>query len=197
MEIVCKRFPLVAQLVIKDLDDQSLTKIKKSSRKISEYLNNERFYWIKIIKGYSRHFEGHEKSWREVINGLPFKIIKQLAIEVQYFFKTHSFFDKMAPLHIGVEEGTYKLCRYIIENTKDKNPEGNYSLFYNETLFKLESSKLFDDIQHKITPLHLAAMHGFVKKCKLILENIDDCNPKNNDSTMLKNVESDINESQR
>ena len=118
MEIICKRFPLVTRLVIKDLDDQSLTKFKKSSREIAEYLDNERFYWMKMIKRYSKGFEEHEHSWREVINGLPAMIIKELAIATQQFFEIHPSFNEMAPLHIGVEKGSLQLCQSIIQNTK-------------------------------------------------------------------------------
>ena len=34
---------------------------------MNKCVNNEKFYWIQIIKKYSKKFEGNEESWKEVI----------------------------------------------------------------------------------------------------------------------------------
>ena len=49
MEEVCKRFPLLAEDVIKRIDHQSLTKFKKASRDISEFLDDGRILWKQMI----------------------------------------------------------------------------------------------------------------------------------------------------
>ena len=49
MEEVCKRFPLVAEDVIKNIDYQSLTKFKEASRDVSEFLDNGRVLWKQMI----------------------------------------------------------------------------------------------------------------------------------------------------
>ena len=117
MDMLCKRFPLVKQKVLNNLDDQSLTKSREASRDIAESLEDERFYWIRIIKKYVGNFKRHEESWKEVIYKTPINIIKELAIAVQLFFKAYWHENmKMAPLHIGVENGSLQLCQYIISN---------------------------------------------------------------------------------
>ena len=118
MDILCKRFPLVVVRVLNNLDDQSLTRSKEASREIAECLDNEKFYWIRIIKKYNGNFEGHEKSWKEVLHKTPVDVVKQLAVAVQQFFESHSF-KKLAPLHIAAEKGSMQLCRHIISKTKD------------------------------------------------------------------------------
>ena len=50
MEMVCKRFPCVNQKILKNLDNQSLTRSKETSQVISKFVKNERFYWIRVIK---------------------------------------------------------------------------------------------------------------------------------------------------
>ena len=80
MEILSKRFPLAGELVLSNLDDQSLTTIKESSRDINEFLGNGRFFWIRIIRKYIKNFEGFEESWKEVINKTPVDIVKQLSL---------------------------------------------------------------------------------------------------------------------
>ena len=67
MDIIFKRFPLVTQKVLKNLDNQSLTRVNEAKRGFAEILVNERFYWIRSIKKHVRNFEGVEDSWREVL----------------------------------------------------------------------------------------------------------------------------------
>ena len=100
MDILFKRFALVGKTVLNNLDDQSLTKSKEASKEISEFLDNGRFFWTRIIKKYNKNFEGFEESWKEVINKTPVDIVKQLAIAVPKFFESYSF-KQVALLHIA------------------------------------------------------------------------------------------------
>ena len=118
MDVIGKRFPLVKQMVLKMLDNQSLSNTKQASRGMAEFLNNERFYWIRIIKKYAKHFEGHEESWREVMKKIPINSLKELTLAVQKFFKSFSFM-KTAPLHIVAEKGSFQLCEYVINKTEN------------------------------------------------------------------------------
>ena len=100
MDTVWERFQLVSETILNNLDDQSLRNSKEASREISEFLDNGRFFWIRIIEKYKDDFNGFEKSWKEVINKTPTDVLKQLAKSVEKFFKTYSF-KQVAPLHIG------------------------------------------------------------------------------------------------
>ena len=116
MDILCKRFALVGEMVPNNLDNQSLTKSKEANKEISKFLDNGRFFWTRIIKKYNKNFEGFEESWKEAINKTPYNILKQLAIAVEQFFKSYSF-KQVAPLHIAAEKGSLQLCEYIIRKT--------------------------------------------------------------------------------
>ena len=121
MEMVCKRFPCVNQKILKNLDNQSLTRSKEASRVISKFVKNERFYWIRVIKKYSRKFQEFEESWKEVITKIPSVIAEELAFALRCFFET-SHLENIAPLHFAAHEGSFQLCQYIIRKTKNKNP---------------------------------------------------------------------------
>ena len=54
MEIFFKRFPLASKMILRNLDNQSLVRSKEVSREVSEILDKERFYWIRII---AKHIE--------------------------------------------------------------------------------------------------------------------------------------------
>ena len=88
METCCKRFLFASQMIFKNLDDRSLANSKKINREIAKFLENERFYSIRIIKSYTRRFEGFEDSWKEVIGKCPSNILKQLEVACRNFFKT-------------------------------------------------------------------------------------------------------------
>ena len=46
------RFPHLAERIFDQVDDQSLNNCKEISDEVLEYLENERFFWIRIIKKY-------------------------------------------------------------------------------------------------------------------------------------------------
>ena len=97
MEIICKRFPHVGKLVLNRLDDQSLARSKEIDRRMKNFLENERFYWIRILMKYKRNFEGFEESWNNVIENAPIAILQQLALAVQEFKVSSNVF--LGPLN--------------------------------------------------------------------------------------------------
>ena len=122
MDNCCKRFPDVGKMILNNLNDQSLARSKKASRGIAVFLENERFYFVRIIRKYDEQFEGFEESWNEVINKTPTDVLKQLAVAIQEFFKDNSWRKNMAPLHIAAEKDDLGLCEKIITKTSNKNP---------------------------------------------------------------------------
>ena len=151
MENTVKRFPLIGQKILKNLDNQSIFRAKKSSKEISRFLDNEKFYWIRIIKNYKENFEQQEQSWNTVFNKTPSSFIKKLAIETQIFFNFWSFKKNLSPLHIAFKKGQFEICRHIIEKVENKNPTDNYGW----------------------TPFHFAAQKGHLDVCQLIIEKVE------------------------
>ena len=87
MEDLGRRFPLISEIILNNVDDKSLTNFRKASRDNSNFLDNERFYWIRNIKRYSANFEEFQESWKKVINKTPVDFLKNLAIDVHSFFQ--------------------------------------------------------------------------------------------------------------
>ena len=121
------RFPLASKIILNNLDNQSLVRSKESSRKVAEFVDGERFIWIRIIKKYSQHFEGFEESWNEVINKTPVNILKQFAISAQKFFKYYRSTKKVAPLHIAAVTGSFQVCKHIVTKTRNNKTENPFS----------------------------------------------------------------------
>ena len=50
MDKFCKRFPHLAGRIFDLVDDENLNRCKEISGEVLEYLEKERFFWIRIIK---------------------------------------------------------------------------------------------------------------------------------------------------
>ena len=87
MEDLCQIFPLVSQIVLNNLDDQSLANCKIANRELKDFLEDEKLLSIRIIRKYEKNFEFFSDSWKKAIHNAPREIIKELATAVQDFFK--------------------------------------------------------------------------------------------------------------
>ena len=86
MEGLCERFPLLSKMVFENLDDQSLVKVKESNREINNHLQNERVYWIRMIKKHIGLFKEFADAWKKVIDKTPVETVRELAITVESYF---------------------------------------------------------------------------------------------------------------
>jgi hypothetical protein len=96
METICKRFPHLAERIFDQVDNQSLNNCKEISGEVLEYLENERFFWIRIIKKYQERLKDFPKLWKPVIDKTPTEIVKEIGIAVSQFFQVrHLYSDKI------------------------------------------------------------------------------------------------------
>ena len=131
METFCKRFPVVSVSIMNCLDDKSLIKCKEASKDFCQFIEEERFHWIRIIMKHLYKLgqngiklsKGRKKIklsltmeyqtlWKKVIYKTPVENLRQLAMMVQRFFKNHSgkvvnrvVKKEVSPLHIVIGEG--------------------------------------------------------------------------------------------
>ena len=180
MKSLCQRFPHLSKSILNKCDNQSLIKSKEASREIFGFLENERFYWIRIIQRKYWNFEGFEESWKEAIHQTPFDVIKDLANELEKLFSLQNlcpgWIRPIHPLHVAALQGNLKLYEYIVAKTKDKIPQGR--LFCNQKNFEGihflipaigESNNC--QMVKGATPLHMAAMNGNLEVCQYISKN--------------------------
>ena len=154
MKIIFKRFPVVGGMILKNLDSKSLVRSKEASREIAEILENKKFYFISTLRNYIGYFKEYKKSWNEVIHKAPIKILQQLTIAVQLFFKKYFNYPlkkqfNLPPLFIAQDSNNVDLCQLIISKTSEKNP-----YFYGSTA------------------LHEAMKNGHLNISLLMIENL-------------------------
>ena len=156
MDVIQKRFPTLAVNILNNLDDKSLLKYKESNKENCEFLVQERFYWIRILKNYNIYFETNKESWKKAISKTPCGIVKKLATVVITFIKKDSYYfytphfsmkkEQLTPLLIAVYDGDLTFFQKINEKTSEPN-----------------------QAKSGISPIHFAAYRGNLTLCKLLL----------------------------
>ena len=58
MEEVLRRFPVIGSKILNHVGDESLIDFKATSRENYDFLENEKIYWLRIIKKYIGKFNG-------------------------------------------------------------------------------------------------------------------------------------------
>ena len=181
MEDFCQRIPHVCAKIFGLVNDQSLIKCKEASKIIYNVLENERFFWIRIIQAHEGRLQD---SWKKVVVKTQLAIIKEFAASVQQYFRgtNHS---NLSPLCIAASVCNSELCKYVAARTEDYKNEDNIQTAIADG-YKYESFKLvLENVQNKNprgylgeTPLHQAAREGCFEICNLIIENVAEKNPK-------------------
>ena len=171
METICKRFPHLAQRIFDQVDDQSLNNCKEISREVLGFLDNERFFWIRIIKkprgpNMQIRLKDFPKSWKPVIEKTSVEKVKQIAIAVSRFFHEHHLYSnymhfdnctsKYSLIVITAHHGDLALLQFIVNKIKLKN--------FRKT--------------DKMSALHMVASKGHVDIYNLLTSKLRDKNPR-------------------
>ena len=148
MEDSIKKVPLINQLILKNLDEQSRVNFRQASSGGDQVLEKERIYWILKMNKYRRNFR-FKGPWKMVNFKTPVDNVKQLALAIEKFFNGSAtrINEQWHPLFIAAEQGSLDLCKLIIKKTRDRNP------------------KRFKD---GVTPLHMATQESHVEVYKFL-----------------------------
>ena len=127
------------------VNNETLINFKGAGRYNAEFLEKEKFYWLRIIRRYNCLIGELQEVWNKVVRKTPVEIIKELAIAVHQFpermFREHKvrilkrlvvpissldFVLKVEkqwhPLFIGAACGSVNLCNHIIQKSDVKEP---------------------------------------------------------------------------
>ena len=203
MEDLCQRIPHVSAKIFGLVDNQALIKCKESSRAIYNLMENERFFWIRIIQA---HEGSLQDSWKKVVEKTPISIVKKFAVSIQKFLNMESGFGYKykysgvkiwSPLYIAAGIGLVELCKYVATKTADDNQindDKKWTDLHTAVYFgKFETFRLiFENVANKNlrngqgeTPLLQAVKKNCFEVCNLIIENVDDKNPKDHQSSRV------------
>ena len=189
LDEIMLRFPHVVQGVFEELDDKTLTKCRNLSRSYCDFIEDEKFYWVRKIQNCVRMTKFQEQ-WNNVLKNIPTQDAKEIFVIIGHFFQSDLNRKKLqwSPLHIAAEQGHLEFCKYIIEKTKDSNPtrEDGITAIHMATLSGSREicELIINNLEDKnpadnkgMTPFHIAAEKGHWDVCKLLIQNIDNKNP--------------------
>ena len=198
------RFPTIAVAIFKEVDNRSLGNCRISSKIWGNFIDEQKFPWVRRIGMHRDNLIGFSEDWRKVLVKTPYEPIKSLAFAVEKFFSSRNkktwfqFFGlkkyakkqhQWAPQHIAAESGELELCKYIFQKTTLRNPATKFGTTPLHIVAAKGQADLFqliiEDLVEKNpgdkkqkTPLHLAAKEGHLEICKLIIDNVTEINPR-------------------
>ena len=106
MEEIILRFPNIGRDIFDSLNNESLQRCRKSSRLWHEFIDQQKFTWIRIIKKHvslsSKSFPKSQELWRKMFCKTRFECIRNLAEEIH----SNHYEDPikgLTPLHYVLE----------------------------------------------------------------------------------------------
>ena len=195
IDTILSQFPFVAGDIFNQLDNISLIKCRKVSVPWQNFIDNEKFSWIRRMQKYSDSMKEFLEQWKQVIRNTPVDPVKELSLAVLQFFDDDVSRSKKqySPLHVTADRGLLELSKSIILKTGDKNPAGcdEYTALHmaalkGRTEVCRHIIEIVDDknpvcisgIYVGLTPYHIAALFGHLEICELYVETLDDKNPE-------------------
>jgi ankyrin repeat protein len=194
MEYICRRFPVLGEMIFERVDYQTLTKCKEADRKTCEFLNNGRFLWVQMIRKNITPVNQYREEWKIITKKTPVYVIRVIAMEFCRFTKLINLGEidldqnGIAPLHCAVR-CNLEVYKYMFEKALEKNPAdptGLTPLHLSASYGNLELCRfIIENVGNKnpgdsygCTPFQYAAVKGRLEVCQLFLEILDDINPK-------------------
>ena len=119
MEQLCTIFPSVSEIILNNLDDQSLKNLNVASKDLNYLLDKEKCIPLRKIKNHIRDVDFCSESWNTAVKRTHVDNVKILATAVEEFFKASDFsvtFDVLSPLEIAAHHG----CLIFFKNIAQK-----------------------------------------------------------------------------
>ena len=183
------RFPHIVQDVFKELDNKSLTNCRNVSRVCCDFIDDEKFYWVRKIQNYVS-MKNFLKQWQKVLRNTPIENVNKIFVIVKQFVEYDLKRKKLqwSPHYIAAAQGHLEFWKYIIERTNYSNSKtkDGITAFHMAALngYKEICELIIDHLEDKnpadnkgMTPLHNASEKGHFDVCKIIIQNIDNKNP--------------------
>ena len=202
-----RRFPHIGEQIFDSLDNPSLLKCKEVSRSWHDFIDEQRFPWVRMIQKYvkesNKNYTDCPKHWCQLFMGINVKSLKCFANlmhdGISYLRRQGytSSSHELTPLHFATQyayehnnEIMTPIIKGLLKVEREKAPRdknGNTPLHIVATSGNFEIAKLLLGVLENKnpknndgdTPLHCAAFDGNIKIAELIIKNIDDKNPVN------------------
>ena len=108
MEEILSRFTHIAINIFDQLNDKDFKNCSKVSRSWKNFIKNEKFSWIRIIKkfviGTNENYTKCPKIWRKMFQGIKIENMQKFAIVIRNITNKEqywkSIYEGLTPLHL-------------------------------------------------------------------------------------------------
>ena len=100
------RFPHIVKDVFKELDKKSLTNCRNVSRACCDFIDYEKFYWVRTIQNYVS-MKNFLQQWQKVLRNTPIENIKKIFVIVKQFveYDLNRMKKHCSPFYIAAAQG--------------------------------------------------------------------------------------------
>ena len=85
IDTMLSRFPAVAEDIFKELNNKSLTKCRKVSVQWQNFIDNQKFIWLRRILKYNASMTEFSDHWKQMItNQRPDQYKMKILFSIQY-----------------------------------------------------------------------------------------------------------------
>ena len=182
IEDVFNRFPHINESIINELGNQSLINCKEASRELSKLFEQERFFWIRILRNYSKHYQTFHDFWKMATNRTSIEIVKHLAVAT----KTSAWINQRSrfqfnPIHVAIEAGNMELLEHILKKLREKIPSGSVMIIPPGNFMSAEIRSLIS--QYSMDRMYLRPYReqskGSFGICRFMIGYVNDGNRQN------------------
>ena len=196
MNVFISRFPHLIDNILKEVDNESLSKCRKIDRSLCDHIDQQKFFWVRRIQMYPIAI--FRKEWNKTLKRTPVEIVERLVLVANDVFQYsihRNLRMQFSPHQVAINVGNKFLYQYICCKTGKINPvisaKNVTTLHLATQVGDFEISRfIIDNIDNKnpratsgVTPLHMAAKCGNLEVCKLIMATIDELIPGDNNGT--------------
>ena len=197
MDNVLSRFPHLGEQIFKKLNDESLSNCHQLTRACRLFIEDQKFFWIRVIKKLLDD-PRFKKSDRDILINkvlLKFKFdsVKNIGTTIREFCKINLSISRgQALLHFAAMSGEIDIVKNLsnenwdnqIPNQKDNRgrtplhfaaKNGHYEVF--KFIWKDQKKKMCKEKNPEdhmeLTPFHFAAQMGHVEICEFIFRRLN------------------------
>ena len=196
VEEIFWRFPHLGKNILDELGNESLVKCREMNKWWQEFVDGQKTLYVRNI---TKCIGLSKMSLQNKLQKESLEMLKELSRFANRYYtseyegphrKSSILIDLLHRFKIN-ESLSFYLCELIIDNSEDKNPldEYGYSALHNaaqdnnpkiyQMIMKKNNDKNPMDPEYRNTPLHEAARNSHIEVCKVILDGVQEWNPKN------------------
>ena len=207
MENVLLRFPHLAEQICQELGNQDLIKCKELSRSWKEFVEDQKFYWIRMIIWITTCFIPKRDILEHLLKNSNGEVVKKIGVAACETIRKHAEGWYRNVFYFALVSGQTEFLKKLLISSKFQNfgkwiqynvnasnletillyhaaERGDLEIFQfiTENSIEAKNPRILVQGHFENTPLHIAAENGHFTIVELIIPRLIQKNPRNKSS---------------